>query len=102
LPEVKEDIQMAPRRLNLENWKRGLYCLKKEPTGFRSNNVVIGIDPGILRRQISPLLICLTFLFYIAIGFRSMVTAVNTSGDDVKDKASTKAHSFSVSNSEYK
>jgi hypothetical protein len=37
---------MLKRNVNLSNWTKGLYELKKEPTGIKLTDRIVGIDPG--------------------------------------------------------
>ena len=39
-------MQFMKRRVNLTNWSKGLYPLKKETTGITLNDRIIGLDPG--------------------------------------------------------
>ncbi|CEI93850.1 hypothetical protein RMCBS344292_08076 [Rhizopus microsporus] len=40
-------MQFMKRRVNLTNWSKRLYPLKKEPTGITLNDRIIGLDPGL-------------------------------------------------------
>lgn len=60
LPEAKEDIKMAPRKLDLRSWKIGQYTLEKEPKGLTVTDKLIGTDPGALLK-----LIRIPFLQYL-------------------------------------
>ncbi|CEJ01240.1 hypothetical protein RMCBS344292_15274 [Rhizopus microsporus] len=40
-------MQFMKRRVNLTNWSKGLYPLKKETTGITLNDRIIGLDPGL-------------------------------------------------------
>ncbi|CEG67802.1 hypothetical protein RMATCC62417_04171 [Rhizopus microsporus] len=40
------EMQFMKRRVNLTNWSKRLYPLKKEPTGITLNDRIIGLDPG--------------------------------------------------------
>ena len=39
-------MNLLKRRVNLTNWSKGIYPLKKEPTGLSMTDRIIGIDPG--------------------------------------------------------
>ena len=40
------EMNFMKRRVKLKNWSKGLYPLKKEPTGITLNDRIIGLDPG--------------------------------------------------------
>ncbi|RCH92969.1 hypothetical protein CU097_004690 [Rhizopus azygosporus] len=80
LPETNDDEQLAPRSVDISRWKRGTYKLSKEPIGFKNDDLLIGIDPG----------------------FRDLVTAVDVSHEHIINKQTTKDHTFSISNGNYK
>ena len=39
-------MNLLKRRVNLINLSKDLYPLKKEPTGLRMTDRIVGIDPG--------------------------------------------------------
>ncbi|CEG65381.1 hypothetical protein RMATCC62417_02179 [Rhizopus microsporus] len=45
IPQDDNEVQFMKRRVNLTNWSKGLYPLKKEPTGITVNDRIIGLDP---------------------------------------------------------
>ena len=38
-------MNFMKRKVNPTNWRKGLYPLKKEPTGIMLNDRIIGMDP---------------------------------------------------------
>lgn len=46
LPFTKQDMDKAPRNINMENWKNGMYPLYKQPRGISMNDRILGVDPG--------------------------------------------------------
>ncbi|KAG1176567.1 hypothetical protein G6F70_005129 [Rhizopus microsporus] len=47
IPQNEEEMNLLKRRVNLTNWSKGIYPLKKEPTGLSMTDRIIGIDPGL-------------------------------------------------------
>ncbi|CEJ01117.1 hypothetical protein RMCBS344292_15153 [Rhizopus microsporus] len=68
------------RRVNLNNWCKGLYPLKKEPTGITLNDRIIGLDPGL----------------------RNISVAADCSASDIIDKKTVKENTTKLSNAKYK
>ncbi|CEI98467.1 hypothetical protein RMCBS344292_12575 [Rhizopus microsporus] len=80
LSETNDDEQLTPRSVDISRWKKGTYKLNKEPIGFKNDDLLIGID----------------------LGFRDLVTAVDVSHEHIINKQSTKDHTFSISNGDYR
>ncbi|CAO3675173.1 unnamed protein product [Rhizopus microsporus] len=80
LPETNDDEQLAPRSVDISRWKRGTYRLNKESVGFKIDDLFIGVDPN----------------------FRDLVTAVDVSHEHIINKQTTKGHTFSISNGDYR
>ncbi|CEI92676.1 hypothetical protein RMCBS344292_06929 [Rhizopus microsporus] len=73
-------MQFMKRRVNLTNWSKGLYPLKKEPTGITLNDRIIGLDPGL----------------------RDIFVSMDCSAAEVVDKKAVKENTTKFSNAEYK
>ena len=78
--QTKKELALQPRRVNLQNWVKGLYPLYKNPFGVTEDDRIVGIDPGV----------------------RDIVCGVDCDPQELTNRKTTKAHSFSVSNSSYK
>ncbi|CEJ00136.1 hypothetical protein RMCBS344292_14202 [Rhizopus microsporus] len=74
------EMNFMKRRVNLKNWSKGLYPLKKEPTGITLNDRIIGLDPG----------------------HRNIFVVTDCSASEIIDKKTVKENTTKFSNAEYK
>ncbi|CEI94241.1 hypothetical protein RMCBS344292_08455 [Rhizopus microsporus] len=47
ISQDEKEMNLLKRRVNLTNWSKGLYPLKKEPTGLSMTDRMVDIDPGL-------------------------------------------------------
>ncbi|KAG1179125.1 hypothetical protein G6F70_002701 [Rhizopus microsporus] len=80
IPQDEKELNLLKRRGNLTNWSKGLYPLKKEPTGLSMTDRIVGIDPGLL----------------------DIFVMVDSSSVDVKNKKTVKERSVKFASNEYK
>ncbi|CEI94056.1 hypothetical protein RMCBS344292_08279 [Rhizopus microsporus] len=73
-------MQFMKRRVNLTNWRKGLYPLKKESTGITLNDRIIGLD----------------------LGLRDIFVAADSSATEIIDKKTALEKTTKFSNAEYK
>ncbi|CEG62838.1 hypothetical protein RMATCC62417_00100 [Rhizopus microsporus] len=73
-------MNFMKRGVNLTNWDKGLYPLKKEPTGITLNDRIIDLDPG----------------------HRDIFVATDCSASEIVDKKAVKENTTKLSNAEYK
>ncbi|CEG63542.1 hypothetical protein RMATCC62417_00669 [Rhizopus microsporus] len=74
------EMNFMKRRVNLANWSKGLYPLKKEPTSITLNDRIIGLDPGL----------------------RDIFVSTDCSAAEIVDKKAIKDNTTKFSNAEYK
>ncbi|CEJ00088.1 hypothetical protein RMCBS344292_14157 [Rhizopus microsporus] len=79
-PQDDNEMNFMKRRVNLTNWNKGLYSLKKEPTGITLNDRIIGLD----------------------LGQRDIFVAADSSATEVIDKKTALEKTTKFSNAEYK
>ena len=84
------------------SWKKGTYKLNKEPVGFKNDDLLIGVGRGayIQARKYESTEELITHHLYV--GFRDLVTAVDVSHEHIINKQTTKDHTFSISNGDYR
>ncbi|KAL4214066.1 hypothetical protein AB4K20DRAFT_1973700 [Rhizopus microsporus] len=70
-------MNFMKRKVNPTNWRKGLYPLKKEPTGIMLNDRIIGMDPDM-----------------------NIILKISTS--EIVDKKTVKENTTKFSNAEYK
>ncbi|CEG70826.1 hypothetical protein RMATCC62417_06651 [Rhizopus microsporus] len=80
IPQDDNEMNFMKRRANLTNWNKGLYSLKKEPTGITLNDRIIGLD----------------------LGQRDIFVAADSSATEVIDKKTALEKTTKFSNAEYK
>ncbi|CEJ04062.1 hypothetical protein RMCBS344292_18032 [Rhizopus microsporus] len=80
IPQDEKEMDLLNRRVNLANWSKGLYPLKKEPTGLSMTDRIMGIDPGL----------------------RDIFVMADGSSEDVNNKKTVKERSVKFANNEYK
>ncbi|CEI95849.1 hypothetical protein RMCBS344292_10026 [Rhizopus microsporus] len=80
IPQDDSEMNFMKRKVNLTNWHKGLYPLKKEPTGITLNDRIIGLDPG----------------------HRAIFVATDCSASEIVDKKTVKEKTTKFSNAEYK
>ncbi|CEI91939.1 hypothetical protein RMCBS344292_06215 [Rhizopus microsporus] len=80
IPQDGSEMNFMKRKVNLTNWRKGLYPLKKEPTGITLNDRIIGLDPGL----------------------RDIFVAADSSATEIIDKKTALEKTTKFSNAEYK
>ncbi|KAL4213281.1 hypothetical protein AB4K20DRAFT_1794438, partial [Rhizopus microsporus] len=77
IPQDEEEMNLL-KRVNLTNWRKGLYLLTKEPMGLSMTDRIIGIDPG----------------------FYGIFVMVDGASEDVNNKKTVKQRSVKFANNE--
>ncbi|PHZ09297.1 uncharacterized protein RHIMIDRAFT_315546 [Rhizopus microsporus ATCC 52813] len=80
IPQDDSEMNFMKRKVNLTIWRKGLYPLKKEPTGIMLNDRIIGQNPGL----------------------RDIFAATDCSASEIVDKDTVKEKTTKFSNAEYK
>jgi hypothetical protein len=102
-PLTTKDVKLQKRNVDLENWQKGIYPLYKNPTGITINDRIIGIDPGKFLEYIIWFFKSLhSYILYTKIGVWDINCGVDCQDFILCYKYTTKLHSFSYSNAEYK
>ncbi|CEI86958.1 hypothetical protein RMCBS344292_01380 [Rhizopus microsporus] len=80
IPQDDSEMNFMKRRINLANWSKGLYPLKKEPTVITLDGRIVGLDPGL----------------------RDIFVSTDCSAAEIVDKKAVKENTTKFSNAEYK
>ncbi|ORE10669.1 hypothetical protein BCV72DRAFT_301629 [Rhizopus microsporus var. microsporus] len=83
VPQDDSEMNFIKRRINLSNWNKGLYLLKKELTGIVMTDKIIGLDPGMN-------IILKISILTIYIGLRDIFVAMDCSAEQMPDKKTIK------------
>ncbi|CEG75350.1 hypothetical protein RMATCC62417_10407 [Rhizopus microsporus] len=79
IPQDDSETNFMKRKVNLTNWSKGLYPLKKEPTSITMNDQIIGLDPDM----------------------NTILKISNCSASEIIDKKTVKENTTKFSNAEY-
>ncbi|CEG82550.1 hypothetical protein RMATCC62417_16606 [Rhizopus microsporus] len=94
IPQDEKEMNLLKRRVNLANWSKGLYPLKKELTGLSMTDRIVGIDPDMdIKRGNSWKYLC---------RLRDIFVMADCSSEDVNNIKTVKKRSVKFANNEYK